>query len=81
MPCHPRYMTLEASTKLVISAISCRFRGLLPTIFASRADFDARDPRYTTLEASTKLVISAISCRFRGLLPTIFGSRADFDAL
>ena len=44
MPCHPRYTTLEASTKLVISAISGRFCGLLPTIFASRADFDALSP-------------------------------------
>ena len=28
LPCNPRYTTLAASTKLVFSSISCRFRGL-----------------------------------------------------
>ena len=41
MLCDPRYTTLERSAKLVFSAISGRFRGLLPTIFEYREDFDA----------------------------------------
>ena len=41
MTCHPRYTTLAASAKLVISSISGRFRGLYPMIFGSREDFDA----------------------------------------
>ena len=41
MPFDPRYTTLEGSAKLVISAISGRFRGLYPMISESREDFDA----------------------------------------
>ena len=41
MPCEPWYTTVEGSAKLVFLAISGRFRGLEPTIFGSREDFDA----------------------------------------
>ena len=37
----PRYMTLAASSKLMISSISGRFRGLLSMILGSREGFDA----------------------------------------
>ena len=67
MPCDPLYTTIEASEKLVISAIFGRFRGLEPTICGPRRISMHCDPRYTTIEASAKLVISAIFCRFRGL--------------
>ena len=40
MPCDPRYTTLAASPKLVISGISGRFRGLWSTIFGYRVDFN-----------------------------------------
>ena len=41
MPRDPRYMNLAASSKLLISGISGRFRGLQSTVFGSREDFDA----------------------------------------
>ena len=41
MPRDPRYTSLAALSKLVISRISGRFRGLLSTVFGSREDFDA----------------------------------------
>ena len=41
MPCDPKYTTIEGSAKLVFSSISGCFRGLEPTIFGSREDFDA----------------------------------------
>ena len=44
MPCYPRYTILAASSKLVISGISGRFRGLQSMIFGSREDFDALCP-------------------------------------
>ena len=44
MPCDPRYTTLTASSKLVISGISGRFRGLQSMVFGSREDFDASCP-------------------------------------
>ena len=40
MPRDPRYKTLAASSKLVLSGISGRFRGLQSTFFGSREDFD-----------------------------------------
>ena len=67
MPCDPRYTTIEASVKLVISAIFVRFCGLQPTICGPGWISMLVDPRYTTIETSAKLVISAIFCRFRGL--------------
>ena len=41
MPYDPVYTTLVGSAKLVISSISGCFRGLEPTIFGSREEFDA----------------------------------------
>ena len=41
MPADLWYTTLAALAKLMISAVSGRFRGLGPTIFGSREDFDA----------------------------------------
>ena len=41
MPRDPQYMTLAASSKLVIVGISGRFHGLQSTVFGSRDDFDA----------------------------------------
>ena len=41
MPRDPRYMTLAALSKLMISGISGRFRGLYSTVFGSQEDFDA----------------------------------------
>ena len=41
MPRDTRDTTLVASSKLMISDISGRFRGLKSTIFVSREDFDA----------------------------------------
>ena len=67
MPCDPRYTTIEASEKLVISAIFGRFRALPPTICGLERISMPCDPRYTSIEASTKLVISAIFGRFPGL--------------
>ena len=40
----PWYMTLGATSKLVILGISGRFRGLKSTIVRSRQDFDAPCP-------------------------------------
>ena len=44
MPRDPRYTTLAASSKLVISSISGRFRGLQSTFLGSREDFGAPRP-------------------------------------
>ena len=74
MPCDPWYMTLEASAKLVFSAIFGRFRPFLDVFVGYNPRFSGPgrilmpcDPRYTNLEASAKLVFLAISGRFRGL--------------
>ena len=65
MPRDPRYMTLAASSKLVISIISGRYRGRPRFLGPGRISMP-RDPQYTTLAASSKLMISGISGRFRG---------------
>ena len=78
MPCDPLYTTIEASAKLVISAIFCRFHGLHPTvrgpgrismpcdplytICCPRRISMPCDSLYTTIEAPAKLLISAIFC-------------------
>ena len=67
MPCDPRYTTIEASAKCVISTIFYRFCGLPSTICGLERISMSCDPRYTTIEASPKLVISAIFGRFPGL--------------
>jgi hypothetical protein len=41
MPRDPRYMTLAASSKLVISGLFGLFRGLLSTVYGFLDDFDA----------------------------------------
>ena len=40
MPRDPRYMTLVASSKLMISGISGRFPGQQSTVFGSWEDFE-----------------------------------------
>ena len=61
MPCDPRYTTIEASAKLVISDIFCRFRRLYNPRFVGPGGFRFTvTPHYTTIEASAKLVISVI---------------------
>ena len=71
MPCDPRYTTIEASAKCVISTIFCRFRGLPPTICGLERISMPCDPRYTTIEALAKLVISAILAVFLGYNPRL----------
>ena len=74
MPCDPCYMTIEASAKLVISAIFGCFRGLYNTRFVVPGGFRFTvTPRCTTIEASAKCVISTIFGRLRGLQPMICG--------
>ena len=60
----PLYTIIEASPKLVVSAIFGRFPGLYPTICGLERISVPCDPCYTTIEASAKLVILAI---FAGL--------------
>ena len=79
MPRDPRYTTLAASSKLVISCISGRFRGLQSMFLGSGRISVPRDPRYKTLAALSKLVLSGISVRFRELQSTFLGSWEDFD--
>jgi hypothetical protein len=67
MPRDHLYMTLATSSKLVISFIFGRFRGLWSTCFGFGRISMPRDPRYMTLAASSKLVITGIFGRFRGL--------------
>ena len=74
MPRDPRYMTLAASSKLVISGISGRFRGLVHGLGLFTISLP-RDPGYTIIAASSKLMISGISGRFRGLQSTVFVSQ------
>ena len=69
MHCDPLYTTLEASTKLVISGVFCRFQGLEPTICGPGRIPMHCDPLKTTIEASTKLVISAVFWCFVGYNP------------
>ena len=80
MPRDPRYMTLAASSKLMISGISGVFVDYSPRFLGPGRISMPRDPRYMNLAASSKLLISGISGRFRGLQSTVFGSREDFDA-
>ena len=80
MPRDPRYMTLPASSKLVIRAFLAVFVDYSRRISGPGRISRPRDPRYTTLAASSKLMILSIFGRFRGLYSTIFGSREDFDA-
>ena len=67
MPRDPRYMTLAASSKLVIWAFLAVSLGYSPRFLGPGRISMPHDPRYMTLAASSKLVISAISGRFRGL--------------
>ena len=81
MPRDPCYTTIVASAKLVISAIFCRFHGLLPTIFGPGRISMHCDPGYTTIEASAKLEFSAIFLPFSWVITHDLWSREDFDAL
>ena len=65
MPHDSLDMTLVASSKLMISAISGRFR-VRPRFLGPGKISMPCDPRYMTLAASLKLMISGISGRFRG---------------
>ena len=67
MHCDPLYTTIEAPTKLVISAIFDIFMGYNPRFMVSGGFRCTMTPRDTTIQASAKLVISAIFCRFHGL--------------
>ena len=62
-------MNIEASEKLVISAIFSVFMGYNPRFMVSGGFRCTVTPRYTTIEASTKLVISAIFAVFMGYNP------------
>ena len=81
MPYDPLYTTIEAPTKLPISAIFCRFRGLEPTIYGPGRISMHCDPGYTTIEASAKLEFSAIFLPFSWVITHDLWSREDFDAL
>ena len=80
MPRDPQYMTLAASSNLVIWSFLAVLVGHSPQFSCPERISKPRDPRYMTLAASSKLVISGISGRFRGLQSTVFRSREDFDA-
>ena len=67
MPRDRRYMSLAASSKLVIRAFLAVFMDYSPRLSGPGRISMPRDPRYTTLEASSKLAISRISGRFHGL--------------
>ena len=81
MPRDPRYTTLAASPKLVISAFLAIFVGPSPRFSGPGWISMTCYLRYTTLATSLKLEISGISGRIRGLWSTVFGSQEDFDAL
>ena len=80
MPRDPRYITLAASSKLMIWAFLAVFVGYSPRFFGPERISMPRDSRYMTLLASSKLMISGISGRFRGLYSTAFVSREVFEA-
>ena len=66
MPCDPLYTTIEASAKLVISAIFCRFHGLHPTFCGPGRILMPYDPPLHDCRGIGKLVISAIFAVFVG---------------
>ena len=68
MPRDPQYMTLAASSKLMIWAFLAVFVGYSPRFLGPGRISMPRDPRYMTRAASSKLVILGISCRFHGLV-------------
>ena len=67
MPRDPRYTTLAASSKFVISDFLAVFLGYSPRFSGPGRISTPHDPRYMTLLTSSKLVISGFSGRFRGL--------------
>ena len=74
MPRDPRYMTIAASSKLVISGIFTVFVGYSPWFLGSGRISMPRDPRYKNLAASSKLVILAFLAIFVDHSPRLLGS-------
>ena len=69
MHCDPIYTTIEAPTKLLISAIFDIFMGYNPRFMVWGGFRCTVTPRDTTVQASAKLVISAIFDVFMGCNP------------
>ena len=70
----PRYPTLAASSKLVLSGISIRFRELQSTFLGSREDFDAPGPPVQNSSGIVKTrAFQAFLAVFVGYSPCFWG--------
>ena len=81
IPRDPRYTTLAASATLMISAISSRFRRLLPMIFGSCEDFDTLSPPVHDSRGIYKTHAFGHFWPFLWVITHDMWSWEDFDAL